>query len=231
MPGGTTDLTETLRRLDRLRTDPAIARRPGEERALEVYIASHYAGLIRDDRTWTGSWTMLRFDPALRRIAEQTVSSHPSPSSGEVAAASAIVEPFLEGRRERARQRASPRGLLAIAALFAAAASVVMACVGLLSALLFRGGLMLRLFGIAIAISAGEAGRLRALWRAVIAWSPAALALAAFVMGRSAGMAGTTWQVIELVSATLFAAGFAYAIRHPERGLQDRLAGTWLVPR
>ena len=59
---------------------------------------------------------------------------------------------------------------------FVAGGALLTAFFGLLSALLFRGGLMLRLFGMAVATEAGEASRLRAFWRALIAWSPGALA-------------------------------------------------------
>ena len=33
------------------------------------------------------------------------------------------------------------------------------------------------------------------------------------------------------LAASMLIAGAGYAILHPERGLQDRLAGTWLVRR
>jgi hypothetical protein len=42
------------------------------------------------------------------------------------------------------------------------------------------------------------------------------------------------YQAMPYVTVILLAAWFAgglYAVLHPDRGLQDRLAGTWLVPR
>ena len=230
-PGRTTDLSECLMQLDRL-TDPDEARKPGEEHALEVYVAARHADLIRDERTWREGWTLLRFNGSkLRPRAEAILAKHPAPSADDVAAASAIVEPFLKTERDKARRNASARGLLSIGGFFVAGATAVMAVVGLLSALLFRGGLLLRLLGIAIVSKDGAATRLRAFWRAVIAWSPAVLSGIALAMGAAGGSSRTTWLLIELASLLLFIVGVAYAVRHPGRGLQDRFAGTWLVPR
>jgi eukaryotic-like serine/threonine-protein kinase len=230
-PGPLSDLTECLLRLEDLRTDPNERRQPGEEHALEIYVASHYQKEIGDERTWTQGFSMLRFNPQLRVYARAALGKHPTPTAQQAAAAASTVEPFLKNRRERARQRMAPRALIGILAVFAAGYSILMAGVGLLSALLFRGGLLLRLFGMAITTPAGEASRPRAFWRAVIAWSPAALSLVALLWLGLGPDARTTAVVIEGMSLALFVVGFAYAIQHPERGLQDRVAGTWLVPR
>jgi hypothetical protein len=44
-------------------------------------------------------------------------------------------------------------------------------------------------------------------------------------------MTSRDWVIATGASVALFSIGAAYAVRHPERGLQDRLAGTTLVPR
>jgi uncharacterized RDD family membrane protein YckC len=230
-PSQVNDLSEALMRLDRLEAADANPK-PGEARALEVYVAAKYADLIRDNRTWTEGWTLLRFNGrGLRERALAILARHPSPNPQDVATASAIVEPYLRKEQEKATRTASARGLLSIATIFAAGATIVMAVVGLLSALLFRGGLLLRLLGIAVASKDGPATRLRAFWRALIAWSPAALAGVALIMSSPEPASQTAWLLVELVSLGLFVVGVAYAVRHPQRGLQDRLAGTWLVPR
>ena len=228
--GRPVDLSECLTRLDRLE-DPSRERQPGEERALQVYVASQYKDLIRDDRTWTEGFTLLRFNGRnLRRRAEAILAQHPNPSPEEVAASATIVEPFLQKEREKARQNASARGLLAIAGFFAAAGTIMMAIPGLLSALFFRGGLLFRVLGIAVATDRGPASRTRAFWRAVIAWSPAALSGLALGISEEP-MQHAGWLIVQGISVGIFVVGIAYAVRHPQRGLQDRLAGTWLVPR
>ena len=227
-PGDTSDLVESLVRITRLRGTKDAP--PGEQRAFEIYVASHYRDLIRNEATWTEGMSMLRFNRALRTVATDALARHPSPSADEVAASAKVVEPFLAREREKAAREISPRGLLSLVMVFAAGMTVVFAIPGLLSALFFRGGLVLRLLGIAIVTSSGEAGRVRAFVRGVIAWSPAALAVIALLI-RPPGIGGVVWLVLAAAALVLLAVGAIYAMRNPSRGLQDRLAGTWLVPR
>jgi hypothetical protein len=102
------------------------------------------------------------------------------------------------------------------------------AAMSILCALAFRGGLVLRLLGIGVVTRTGaDASRLRMVWRALIAWSPILVgalvfSLLAQVVPLPAAIAGTTLFVLVPVI-------FSVTLR--ERSLQDRLAGTWLVPR
>jgi hypothetical protein len=123
--------------------------------------------------------------------------------------------------------RGTPLEMLAVVpALFALFPGLVL---GLLSGLLFRGGLVLRWLGISVVNKSGaEVSRLRGLWRTVVAWSPAGAAvviamlwifssydfLPVIVMPLAGGLTGIVWAVV-----------------NPERGLQDKVAGTYLVPR
>ena len=102
-------------------------------------------------------------------------------------------------------------------------------CFGLLTAFVFRGGLLLRLFGIAVVTKHGkQVSRLRALGRAFVAWAP--LPLCVFGAFRlTNGL--SAWPAVLLAGGLVFPAGAVWAIWHPERGLQDRIARTWLVPR
>jgi hypothetical protein len=114
--------------------------------------------------------------------------------------------------------------LFALAALF-----------GLASAWLLRGGVTLRIFDIAVVTTDGKrVSRLRAAWRGLIAWSPVILAVSLapfpisvygvpFSLAREVGWAICAWLI--------FFAAAAFAIVCPQRGLQDRIAGTHLVPR
>jgi hypothetical protein len=98
----------------------------------------------------------------------------------------------------------------------------------LMGSLLFRGGALVKLLGIVFVNRDGaRSSRWRVAWRSLAAWLPFLLLLpnvkwlspmlgengaVLVVVGLSAGLA--------LISALL-----------PQRGLQDRLAGTWPVPR
>jgi tRNA A-37 threonylcarbamoyl transferase component Bud32 len=91
------------------------------------------------------------------------------------------------------------------------------------SAAWFRGGLMLRALDIAVVTGAGEeASRQRALLRAIVAWSPCLFFLFAILFG---------WTVLGTAALVLMVGGTVMAYLTPERGLQDRIVRTWLVPR
>lgn len=97
------------------------------------------------------------------------------------------------------------------------------AVLGVVCAMVLHGGVWLRAFGIAVVTPDGrEASRWRAAGRAAIAWSWAPFQVAALALGWSL-VAGAVWG-IKLIA-------LLWAAHHPERGLQDRLAGTYLVPR
>ena len=94
---------------------------------------------------------------------------------------------------------------------------------GIVWAFVLRGGLLLSACGIAVVTRDGKpASRLRALWRGLLAW---ALVPAAFWLGIRLGVG------VGVGVGVLFLAGAAWAVANPTRGLQDRIAGTWLVPR
>ena len=107
---------------------------------------------------------------------------------------------------------------------FTAIAAIVLAW-------LFRGGFLLHALDIVVVTKTGQpASRLRALWRGFVAWgiflAPVLLLLAPpwlirYVVDPRLGIG-------ECIIGLL---GAAWAVVCPERGLQDRIAGTYLVPR
>jgi len=98
---------------------------------------------------------------------------------------------------------------------------------GVIVAVLFRGGLLLAMLGIGAVTSTGQReSRGRMFWRCLLAWIPvfgfpALMALLTPLAGDiSLGLLGTAYFALVSLSAFL-----------PDRGLLDRLAGTYLVPR
>jgi len=92
-----------------------------------------------------------------------------------------------------------------------------------IAAALTRGGIALRLRDIAVVTEKGdEVSRILALYRAVLAWFLLPLQALAMSVGFSSLGAA-------LMLARVF--GLAWAHDHPARGLHDRIAGTFLVPR
>jgi eukaryotic-like serine/threonine-protein kinase len=129
---------------------------------------------------------------------------------------------------------------------------------GLVSAVAARGGIVLRLMSIAVMTRNGTlASGLRTRLRAVLSWSPVLAASAALFAGHAPLLTLTAPAslffavsvltlpvffpsepsllfvrvVVITVALAVFAIGLIAAVITPERGLQDRLAGTWLVPR
>jgi hypothetical protein len=100
-------------------------------------------------------------------------------------------------------------------------------------AFLFRGGLGLRLAGLALVRGSGkDALRLQCAWRAVLVWAPV-VALLVIAVWVDVDYPALSWvgSAVQGLLLLLLAGYVALALRYPRRGLHDRLAGTYLVPR
>jgi uncharacterized RDD family membrane protein YckC len=130
------------------------------------------------------------------------------------------------------------RGLL----VFAAGWTAFWPALWTLWALLWRGGLSLRIAGLALVWADGQqAGRFRCAARALLVWLPVVGLLLAGVAadlwywqldeGRPLRwLLGLLWYAWWAGLALLFVYPLL-ALWHPSRGPHDRLAGTWVVPR
>jgi hypothetical protein len=100
-------------------------------------------------------------------------------------------------------------------------------------AFVWRGGLTRRVLGLSVVLANGHrAWRLQCAWRALVVWVPvtALLWLAPWLDAYDPEQARWSWACWVTALAVLF--GFAaLAVRTPARGLHDRLAGTYVVPR
>ena len=211
--------------------DPPRTDRDREQRqALETYIAGRFRQTISDPVAWS-SLSMRSIPGPWRRTAEQIIATRPNPSEEELAKATAVVKPILEA--------GNPFGILPdplLAAFVGLIWTWVVAFLSLACALAFRGGLILRALGMTLVKPDGSrAGRLRVFWRSLVAWLPL-LALPiplgwlltvivpsvkeGSLLGPTACLVFALYIPLVIVSVLL-----------PKRGLQDRLAGTWLVPR
>ena len=104
-----------------------------------------------------------------------------------------------------------------------------MAVPSVLCALLFRGGLLMYVFGIAVVTKDGSrASRLRTFWRSLVTWSPCVLLPMLLVLLTMGGLA-IAWSVYLVLALSI--ALVAWSVSMPVRGIPDRLAGTYPVPR
>ncbi len=93
----------------------------------------------------------------------------------------------------------------------------------------------MRITGIAPVTQDGvPISRLRSVGRTLVAWSPALVVPQMVFLSVIGGEQLLRSSAIVWLSVTIairMAVGAIYAIVNPERGIQDRIAGTYLVPR
>jgi len=204
--------------------------RTGLESA-EIYIAGRYGELIRDPKIWAGPFAKDIVSETAQAEARRIVAAHPNPDPAEMGRARAALAPALDfggdldGGDYKASAMTGPKlalftggGVLIWAAFF----SVVCAPI-------FRGGLLMRVLGIAVVRADGtDASRLRMLWRACVAWSWMPL-------GIIGGFLFTPFEIGNVTTAMIVVLMIVVAVlwsaMRPDRSLQDKIAGTWLVPR
>ncbi|MBN1765266.1 MAG: RDD family protein, partial [Sedimentisphaerales bacterium] len=107
----------------------------------------------------------------------------------------------------------------------------LIALIQMLELPLFRSTASYAIFRLAVINAKGErANRLTLLWRWAIVWLPlfVPMLLAALWITRGEPTAAFIFAVVLLV---LWISAAVYAVIHPNRGLHDRLAGTWVVRR
>jgi hypothetical protein len=194
------------------------------DREFAVYIAHHYRRVITNDTIWSGMFGLVMVKGDARRFAEQSVSENPAPTEKEIAAADAA----LKNHSPPANALGFVRQPWFPFMIVNAALAIYVAVPALIAALLFRGGLVLLLAGVSFVRRDGaRASRLRVLWRAMVAWSPMLLALVLVgVLKSPLGLFRAA-----LIASLLVCALTIFSIALPRRGLPDRLAGTWPVPR
>ena len=194
------------------------------DRQFAIYIANHYRAVVTNDAAWTGVFTLTMIKGEARRFAEQSIAEHPAPTEEEIKEADAAVEKHLpkEQTLDLVKQPWIPFFVIGISLL------IYVGIPALLAALLFRGGLVLLLARVTFVRKDGvRASRLRVFWRALVAWSPV-------LLGLVFGGILKVWLApfAAALAASLVVCGLAIlSVALPDRGLPDRLAGTWPVPR
>lgn len=193
------------------------------DRQYAIYIAHHYRGLITNGASWSSPFVLSMIKGDARKFAEQSVAEHPASTEEEIKEADAAVGKFVPKSQPFAGKL--PPWLPAMVLVGALACYV---CIpALIAALLFRGGVVLLVAGVTFVRKDGQrASRLRLFWRAIVAWSPVLLAFVLSILAISKQLNWGPWLALAL---PILLAVLSIAL--PKRGLQDRLAGTWPVPR
>jgi hypothetical protein len=143
-----------------------------------------------------------------------------------------VVGNILFGRGLNALAVSSPARMWAIGLASLAGMLLAIAPFALLGALVTGSGFTFRWVGAALVNHRGQrASRLRALWRAIMTWSLPCGVAVLFGSSSSAGYVDLRVLVVQTVGMGLVVAAAVWTVLHPSRSIQDRLAGTWVVPR
>lgn len=191
---------------------------------IAVYIASHYRPLVTHSNQWMTYYALAMVQGANRKFAEQSVRDHPAPTGDQILQAEDAVEPILARMRQGNITGKAWFPLM----VFAVSWIAYVAIPALFAALLFKGGVVLRAFRVAIVRRDGQpASRLRVFWRALVTWSPLLLGpIALPVVALAIG-----WAQAGVMLGALAALLATWSLLSREQSLQDRIARTCLVPR
>jgi eukaryotic-like serine/threonine-protein kinase len=182
---------------------------------------------------------MLAGDKKYKELLESAAKDYPALTPAELMEARRLLDedPRIKQRTDMTIPQA--RTITGEGTVKALRLLAYLSIPGIILAFIFRGGLLLALFGTAVQRTDGKrASRLRCLLRAVVAWSPLAVPFVVGIVGY--GAMPSSSGAIRLNAAgdrllecllPLMALGSVYAVVKPERGVQDRIAGTYLVPR
>ncbi len=200
------------------------------ERAFATYVIGRFGAVITNAQTWNSPpWTISVTRPQ-RTMAERLVAEHATPTPEEWATAAALVHAQFKSTPDDAADGAIRQVQpIQVGLLVGYGGGLVGVIVpSLLAAVTCRGGLALSLVGVLVVTGDGSrAGRGRVLWRQVLAASPFLLLLGSIAGART----WMGWTPAALAGGILFGGLALASALLPERSLQDRLAGTWLVPR
>jgi len=189
-----------------------------DRESIERALATRYRDVVSDGRLFTPrNMDYLNLHDYHRAIANDVLRRYPLPlpdAQAQVARAAAILR-RATGQDARRSLLWEPSQVYLLVAVLALVANLV-----------FRRGLI-RMMGLELVTADGRsASRLRVLVRTAITWSPILVVplVMRFVTPIPANL-GQPWWMLGMIAGAIVIAIW------PARGVQDRLAGTWVVPR
>jgi uncharacterized RDD family membrane protein YckC len=199
---------------------------PENRRALEIYLAGQHGAILRDTAFWSGPMGQ----PAQRRMVEDIAARYPSVTAEELERSRQTLEPLM-GRLLHPQNNVVVAGPVLIVGFLLAAMSLIVLLFSIVSSLAVPGGAATRMIGLAVVKRDGtEIGRWRSLARTLIAWMPIFVGLIPLPAFEKLGFESTIKLCLGL-SVGVMIAGVVWTIAAADRGLHDRIVGTWVVPR
>lgn len=207
---------------------------------IRTWISGYHRETLRSPEAW-GKFTSLVTNPATVNEL-QGLANAPMPTDEKLREADVVVRPAVElmaAENPRVVMMLSQGSLPEIYSIQSMPGMMALVWLefvwipSVITALLFRGGLLLRLLNlVAVRRDGKRASSLRMLWRAL---APAPLAFLLGFIGIVQMEGGSflpamapvlSWLTLLLIVALLLISAW-----HPQRSISDRLAGTYLVPR
>jgi uncharacterized RDD family membrane protein YckC len=198
----------------------------------DIHLAGHYRSVLTSAEFWNKPETISLFRKHMRDRARRAVEKHSNISADELARADARVAPAIDSLKQFER-----RQMVWFVITFVWTLLLLLALLDMIVILVARQAVLLRPFLLTVITKTGQpASRLRLLWRALVAALPlfvGAPALALLVVSTTEEYRRSGEAHITFLScvAFVFLVGTLWTILCPARSLQDRLAGTVVVPR
>lgn len=233
MPSWYLDLGPRLptyeRELRRLDADSATADSASRATARAIRIVLSHAYAASQGNPQMRDAFLSGLPTEARAVVQHAAEQYPSPSDEDVEAARVRVRTHAAGSGSPGMLLSADSVSSALGAKWPKALGGSFQALGFFGfvavvlALIFRGPVLLQVFGIAVQSTAGEpAGRWRCAARSLVAWAPL---MALLLLGDDV----TFWVSFGLIAVGL--AGAYLTIQDPARGPADRLMGTVLVPK
>jgi uncharacterized RDD family membrane protein YckC len=220
-----------------------------DREGIETALTGRYRTALADERLFSPFAAFAFFMlPRHHRLADDLLRRDPASTAGSATPLSAAVETMITMASGPAPSIPWSRRI-AIMLSFGVFILFLVATAALVSAIAWRGGVM-RILGLEIVTTDGRtATRPRVFLRTALTWSPVLLLGLMMILWRlaSSESAGSpTWSGQSMllaifsalanpwvapISLLVLLAGAVVAIVNPARGIPDRLAGTWIVPR
>lgn len=205
---------------------------------IRAYLVRHYGPILTNQAFWANEDLASDYLLGQRDLLTLAVTAHRPPAPEILAEAERTVPPMISQQEQMTRQIP-----FVFVASFPLATPWLWALVELASALIAGKCRLPHLLGIGVVNRRGApASRLRLFWRWMVVWIPMLtysflvfagwiahrLTLGTHAPGAGSGLLG---QFLLAAGAAGLLGVLAWAVWKPERGLADRLAGTWLVLR
>jgi uncharacterized RDD family membrane protein YckC len=227
---------EVIGLLTVLRTDvppDRTVQSPQYRLAIETYLAGQHGALLRNTSFWSSPAMQGGDHPELRRLASDIATRYPSVTAEELTRSRETIKPILDGVRPPESLGVASAGVI-IVNLFLAMGSLLGLFCSIVSSIAVPGGAATRIIGLAVVTRDGnQIGRGRSLARTLIAWAPILAWLILLPNPIVMGF-GPASPLPVLATSLVFGAmiaGVVWTIAAADRGLHDRIVGTWVVPR